>query len=53
MWGKSSVATAPTACGIETMQQRALAALNQYNVATAPTACGIETPPHVYNNIKY
>ena len=25
------------------MQQRALAALNQYNVATAPTACGIET----------
>ena len=35
------------------MQQRALAALNQYNVATAPTACGIETPPHVYNNIKY
>ena len=39
------VATAPTACGIETMQQRALAALNQYNVATAPTACGIETLP--------
>ena len=27
------------------MQQRALAALNQYNVATAPTACGIETLP--------
>ena len=38
-----AVATAPTACGIETDGDNCRA-LRYLSVATAPTACGIETP---------
>ena len=37
-----SVATVPTACGIETFEHVELDNLN-LQVATVPTACGIET----------
>ena len=38
------VATAPTACGIETLRLRRFDSPPSM-VATAPTACGIETLP--------
>ena len=38
------VATAPTACGIETCWE-GLTDKAAFSVATAPTACGIETTP--------
>ncbi len=37
----NKVATAPTACGIETLLSSSPTTV--YSVATAPTACGIET----------
>ena len=37
------VATAPTACGIETHLNTVELIHEQNHVATAPTACGIET----------
>ena len=39
----SLVATAPTACGIETREAGVFAPETECWVATAPTACGIET----------
>mgnify|MGYP001676743758 CR=1 FL=1 len=39
-----AVATAPTACGIETTTKAVrLFVITTFHVATAPTACGIET----------
>ena len=38
-----TVATAPTACGIETVWHNHDWFCREYGVATAPTACGIET----------
>ena len=40
---KYKVATAPTACGIETVATLVASAASLQPVATAPTACGIET----------
>ena len=44
----NGVATAPTACGIETQDDtvKSISTLNNV-VATAPTACGIETVTEV------
>ena len=39
----SSVATVPTACGIETLLAFEIHRLVFLRVATVPTACGIET----------
>ena len=38
-----SVATVPTACGIETASKNIIRIKNHVQVATVPTACGIET----------
>ena len=38
-----AVATVPTACGIETFDEKELRLYNWRMVATVPTACGIET----------
>ena len=41
------VATAPTACGIETFKPIGLITRPMSQVATAPTACGIETSYYI------
>ena len=47
------VATALTACGIETLRRISRASNSAERVATALTACGIETPIATGHSVAY